>query len=656
MFTTIRSRVLLLGASILLPAVIALSIVSTFLALSQRHAIEVERLSVANNLTITFDRELAGHIGSLATIAVLPEVFSGDFAKAKTDLNQIRIVKGLAELAILNPQGRQIFTTSEAGHESPTISSSEILSLAKGRVYVSGIRPDPTPLQSTYDVAMPIYDGAQLRFIVVATIPSKPLQALFAEAGMPPNWVAAVVDRDGNFVARSISADALIGKPARPELITVAKSDRSEGEFENTTIEGLKAVNSFRRSSISGWTAVSAVPRETIRAPFQRAMWLVGGGSLIIAVLGTLVGLYFARQISKPVEALSAAARALQNNRPLPKVQTSIEEISCVQQTMVQAFGKLGHLAAIVDATGDAIFSADFDGNCLSWNRGAENLFGYSAEEMVGHPVARLYPPDRLSEAQENVAVVMAGQSTHHDTVRRHKDGSMIDVWVDLSPIYGADGTVIAKSTIARDISERKKSEQIRQLLMLEVTHRSKNLLAVVASMAEQTYRSASNAADFKNNFIQRIRGLAASTDLVVKQDWQAIPLDELVDSQLKLFIGDHPHRATISGPLVNLDHQACQALGLAFHELATNCVKYGAWSTADGKVSINWSATADDHIELTWEEIGGPPITETPSRKGFGTVVIERLVASSLNGTVDIAYLPSGLRWTLRFPRQDNS
>ena len=218
----------------------------------------------------------------------------------------------------------------------------------------------------------------------------------------------------------------------------------------------------------------------------------------------------------------------------------------------------------------------------------------------------------------------------------------------------GRDGKAQRTANMVVDITERKKAEEHVQLLMREISHRSKNLLAVVQAIAGQTVRTSGTLEEFEKRFVDRLQGLAASHDLLVQENWRGVRMFELAREQLAPF-ADSP-RLTLQGPDVMLTAEAAQAIGLALHELATNATKYGAWLTPVGNVTLSWQFNDDSRdLELRWLERGGPSV-DAPTRKGFGQVVIEKMVALSVNGQVAMMFEPEGLEWTLSVPRSNLS
>jgi two-component sensor histidine kinase len=216
------------------------------------------------------------------------------------------------------------------------------------------------------------------------------------------------------------------------------------------------------------------------------------------------------------------------------------------------------------------------------------------------------------------------------------------------------DGKAQRLVNVVADVTDRKVAEEHVKFLMGELTHRSKNLLSVVQAIASQTGRTVDTFEEFQKRFAQRLRGLAASHDLLVLQDWQGASMTDLVRDQLATFTESGSGHITVSGPDIMLRPEAAEAIGLALHELATNAVKYGAISVPGGHVAISW-AFEDHGIEprrvlVNWIERDGPTVTP-PSRKGFGHIVFERLVTKSLNGSVAIDFAPEGLIWKLSIP-----
>ncbi len=410
----------------------------------------------------------------------------------------------------------------------------------------------------------------------------------------------------------------------------------------------------------------------------------------------------------------------------------------------------------------------------ISWNGGAERIFGWTAEEIVGRSIRQLIPADRQSEEDRIIAAVTAGERVPtFDTVRLHKDGHLLQVAVTVSPVRDAGGRIVAASKIARDIGEARRVraqledseqrfrlladnisqlawiadptgwlfwynrrwfeytgtdfEQMRrwgwskvhhpdhlervnaswqdhlasgegwedtypirdaegkyrwflsravpahdaagnvaywfgtntdvtemrdaeeriELLMLEVNHRSKNMLAIVQALARRTVSQGGQ--DFVPRLESRIQALSANQDLLVNRSWTSVPVCEMIAVQLP-FLGEAKAQVEFTGPDVLLSPSAAESIAMAIHEMATNAVKYGALSVPGGRVCIAWSLGADEAGEtftISWREHGGPPARE-PESRGFGTRIIADVPRSKLQAKVTMAFASEGFSWTL--------
>jgi two-component sensor histidine kinase len=216
---------------------------------------------------------------------------------------------------------------------------------------------------------------------------------------------------------------------------------------------------------------------------------------------------------------------------------------------------------------------------------------------------------------------------------------------------FDADGRPLRAFVANLDITERRRAEEQRKVLMAEVNHRSKNLLAVVQAIVQKTVRS-SSPDDFAVKLARRLHGLAANQDLLIGSEWRGVEIMDLMRAQLSPF-GDLIYsRIFLDGPSARLKAAAAQAIGMAVHELATNATKYGSLSVEDGSVFISWEAPhkSAGAFSIRWTEDGGPKVSE-PNRKGFGHMVIGRAVEAAVDGVVKIAFEETGLTWALEAP-----
>jgi len=365
----------------------------------------------------------------------------------------------------------------------------------------------------------------------------------------------------------------------------------------------------------------------------------------LIARSGRLLGMISThwRRTHRPAE------RELQPLDVLARQAADLIERNEVEAALRESREQFRWLASIVEFSDDAIVSKNLDGIITSWNKGAERLLGYLAEEAVGKPVTMLIPPERPDEKTALLERLKRGDRIDHfETVRRRKDGSLVDVSLTISPIRGADGKIIGASKIARDITERKRSELQISTLAREAEHRSKNLLANVGAMVQLS--QADTADGLKEAIAGRIASLAKVHSLFAKSRWTEAELGTLVKQELSPYSRDGEMRTRIDGPPVMLKPDAAQTIAVALHELATNAAKYGALSVATGRVRVEWPGAAGGWLVLRWTETGGPPV-HPPTRKGFGTHVMEAMIQGHVMGDVRLDWRAEGLRCEITVP-----
>ena len=295
------------------------------------------------------------------------------------------------------------------------------------------------------------------------------------------------------------------------------------------------------------------------------------------------------------------------------------------------------------------------------WTREGMALFGLTLADGRGHVGgdndeyrSALHPEDRhLMQKFHELADKQDSFTSEYRVV--HPDGTVLWLRGRGQVVARApDGKAERMVSVVTDVTERKAAEDHIQFLMHEISHRSKNLLTVIQSIARRTARTAGTMQEFEGRFERRLQGLAASHDVLVRENWQGAPLAELVRQQLVPFVEIQSSRFELVGPDIVVTADAAQAIGLAIHELATNAIKYGALSAPTGKVRISWmldgNAGASSQLSLNWIEQGGPPATPPP-RKGFGHVVIVDMIERSLNGTVAVKFAVEGLTWSVSMP-----
>ncbi len=280
-------------------------------------------------------------------------------------------------------------------------------------------------------------------------------------------------------------------------------------------------------------------------------------------------------------------------------------------------------------------------------------MFDRKIEDIIGHTDEDVLPAaSRPAIIALKRAALETGSPQDSEVCVQTAAGER---WHDLhiEPLRDIMGSIVGLSCAAVDITERKEGEAHLRLLMRELTHRSKNLLAVIQAMARQTARHVGSIDAFLTQFGARLQALATSHDLLVQESWYGVSLSELVRSQLGHYLDRIGTQVSLDGPAVVLKPEAAQSLGLALHELATNAAKYGALSVPGGHVSIRWKrmpATEGHGVDVCWQEADGPKV-KAPKQRGFGSMVIEQNLRRSLDAEVTMDFAPAGLHCRIAIP-----
>ncbi|MEP9358003.1 response regulator [Sphingomonas sp. KR3-1] len=315
-----------------------------------------------------------------------------------------------------------------------------------------------------------------------------------------------------------------------------------------------------------------------------------------------------------------------------------------------QLAAALGRIQAHSDNSPLAIVEFDAALRVIGWTAGADRLFGWSAIEMTGRRAADLGWCDGVTGAALETVLrdmVEGHELRRVETIRATaKGGAALDCECYCSALFEGE-RLVSVSVQILDVTERKRAEATQRLLIGELNHRVKNTLASVQAIATQTLRHAAEPAEFAPTFIGRIHALARAHSLLSATTWQGARLRELIEGQLQLGTID-PARLSFSGPEIELSPEPALHLALVLHELSTNANKYGALSNEAGRVRLVWRLKGGK-LELEWTETGGPAVGE-PTRKGFGTALIERSLKAE-GGSATARFDAGGLHWLLTLP-----
>lgn len=319
-------------------------------------------------------------------------------------------------------------------------------------------------------------------------------------------------------------------------------------------------------------------------------------------------------------------------------------------------------LRDVLDALPTAVYTANAAGKITYFNPACVDLAGrvptIGADDWC--VTWRLYWPDGTpmdhSECPMAVALAEDRAIPGAEALAERPDGSRVPFLAYPAPLRNESGELIGAVNMLVDITERKIAEDHRQLLINELNHRVKNTLATVQSIASQSFRTDVGSQSYPW-FEGRLIALSKAHDVLSRENWQAADLREVVDQAAAPFQCHTHQRFVIEGPSQRLLPKQALALAMALHELCTNASKYGALSNRTGHVELSWQVVQHDnksHLKMQWEEVGGPQV-EPPSRKGFGSRLLERGLAGELNAVVRLAYLRNGMLCDIEVPLNDS-
>ncbi len=318
---------------------------------------------------------------------------------------------------------------------------------------------------------------------------------------------------------------------------------------------------------------------------------------------------------------------------------------------MSLAWGPLhAGLQSVLDTALDAVVVMGVHGEIVGWNAIAESIFGWSWDEARGRRLSELIVPERFRAAHDQGLnhYLETGEAPvldrHIEISALHRDGREFPVELSITSSEQFGGRLFVG--FIRDITERHQAAERQQRLLQESDHRVKNMLTVVAAIAQQTGRAAPNLASFQQAFAGRLQSLAKAHQLLVGLVWQDVALAALADQVLGADVASG--RARYGGPAILLSAKQVLGLSMILHELYTNAVKYGALCTDDGRIELDWTIDGD-HVELRWVE-DGPPCTRDAPSSGFGERMIAMSIKADLGGTIERDWQSSGLSATLRF------
>ncbi|MFN0218270.1 MAG: sensor histidine kinase [Hyphomicrobium sp.] len=639
-------------------------LLSRHIAEAQR-LIESDAIAQAEIWALSVDQVLSGATGTLRALAASAALKTRDYesfaeqAAASFQTADISVLVRDRKLAIL---GRQAAETSA---EPPLTAQETRAALASQQPIVSGFREASANLPAGVDIWIRAGPFRGETLLLQARIPSEYLSRSLAPSSIATSWSVALTDSAHRIIARSHGMLTAPGAtlPLPDGAATVDGGASTNLIAHATNAAGAREIIAIATSSIPGWRIVTNAPRAEV----ERRLDEHWRGFLTIAtLLGCLMAGatgYVAASISRSISKISTNARSLTTGAPLTPVATSIREVKDLMSAISETRDELGRrkaalrdsdhrLRMALDAGGMGVWEWDRAADEMTWDPAHFDLAGLPRGERAptGKAFAeRVVDDDRAMFDSAFANLTPDEPALFVDFRFKRFDGDVR--WLAargllLTNDAGAPRCLVG---VTYDMTEQRLNAERTSTLLREVSHRSKNLLALILAMARLTARDATDVQSHLKAFSARVAGLAASQDLIVAADWGSIDMAALAAAEAKAIAHDSAVRVVIEGPTVSVHPEAAQALGMVFAELALNAAQHGALTSARGRVDLDWTIE-DEALCMTWRESGGPTVA-TCQKRGYGMSVVERFAEQGLKATARINPKPEGLEWTLKAP-----
>jgi PAS domain S-box-containing protein len=654
-----------LVASFLIPVIGFTGVLLARIADGERTRQMSEALDIARRIAAEVDRELGGLEGALQVMTTYRSLDAQDYAILRAQALEVKRILGV-ETIVKTVSGQHLVNTRlPAGASLPvSLPEGDRRALETRKPYVSDLFMGATAGGPIVSINAPVLRNGEVTGLVNIALDTERLFKVIDSQPLPEGWIGAVVDRSGQIVARSQQHALYVGRTATADLL--ANTTGAEGTWIGSTINGVPVFSAYARSEISDWRIAVGAPLAAVQAPLRQSLaWLVGLGTAALAVSALVAG-WCGRQIAHSLRSLAEATVNIGGNEVIRPTRTLIREVNAIGEALGRASDDLQRRAHDREAAEAALreserrlrlslgagrmaaWESDTSRNFVSISPELNRLLGYPEDaEPTADEIRSRYAPGEREKLQQVVreAIARGERFAEEELEVRWPDGSRH--WLLLrAEIEDLGASHVRTVGVAMDITDRKRAELHLRLLVNELNHRVKNTLATVQSISAQTFRGDAASAPARDAFEARIMALSRAHDVLTRENWEGAALQEIVDQAVAPYAGTTGSpRILIEGPHVRLQPRTALALAMALQELATNALKYGALSTAAGRVEIRWTLEEADipRLRLIWEEIGGP-LVRSPERRGFGTRLIERSLAQDLDGEVTIAFRPGGV------------
>jgi two-component sensor histidine kinase len=686
---SIRTAMLILAAGSGMVAIAAALVVGGLSYLEYRDRIGSSLIAASRAIMVSVDGELDQALAFVNGLSTSPNFVKGDFADLQVQAREALAPYGYV-LILKSADGQQEYVNT---HKPPRsvggVSVSGRLRLGNaGSAYLRRVEDRWLAM-----VDVPIEDqGGQRVYTMVVGVPNDEFQKILIAQHLPPNWSPVILDKDWVIVARGFNPEKFVGHKGAGEEFRNAPTNQIH---EVSVPEGAPSLSAHSHSGRYGWTtAVATSETNILKMAFGPALVAGIGGFIasgLLIVVAAFLSTYLAgaikklastvggfpestinqtptfrlRELSSVAQALNqAAVTVLDNQKQMTAELEDMRRLNEVSALLVREENKFETCCSEIVRTTIAVSGAN-KGNLQIFDEASRSLrivaqHGFQERflnffEKVHDHVAASCGTAMATNEQVIVDDVLTSKIFVDQPAQKVLLEAEVQAVIS-TPLSSSKGNLLGvisthfsrpglpserqlrlTNILARqaaDYLEHKQSDQIQQTIVLELQHRSNNLLAVIQSIAQRSLAGDHS----KKTFEARLQALARANRALVRSNWGGVDLNQLVSAELEVF----SKRASISGVSVLLSPQHAQNFTLALHELATNSAKYGAFSKPTGKVEVSWSIEPDQSgsvLKFRWQESGGPPISP-PTRQGFGSQLLRGIFSD-----VSLEYPVEGLR-----------
>ncbi|WP_262297687.1 sensor histidine kinase [Microvirga sesbaniae] len=663
--STMRSRLLLLTLVLLIPALAAAGLLVYAGYRHDRREVEKHLQETARALSLVVDRQFGQAEALLWALSTSPQLLGKDYAAFDARARAAIRIPG-AWVSVSDNRAQVVNTWLPPGSPLPLIGNMDYRKgSAVGTLRISNLFRGFVAKQPVVgvDTLVTANDGSEL-FISVNML-TDTVSRILADQGLPPTWIGTIVDRNGTVAARSRDAEQFVGRSATPNDMTRTLAEERQGVAESTSLDGIPTLLAFARSPGSGWSTIVAVPRSEITgAAWRSVLYLAVAGGLLLALAAAMAWLV-ARSIARPVNGLVSLAQGVGRGELIAAPASGLAEVDQAGDALALASRHLrerdaalrageARLRATHENAAVGIAEVDREGRFVSVNEARCQLTGHTREELIGQHFAHVTQAATRDADIELFARQVAGELDTYTTesLFTRRDGSFGWVRVTSTALRDETGTFLYAVRVVEDITERREADRRQKLLIDELNHRVKNTLATVQSLARQVTRPGVLPEVAQDRFQQRLLALSRTHNLLNETLWEGASLRTILEAEFTPYAGDSS-QVRLEGPEVDLPARLAVVLGMAFHELVTNAVKYGALSTASGRVQVDWKVEdRGERVLLTidWCELDGP-VLETEPRPGFGSRLLRQTITRELAGQLDLGYEREGVCCTIAVP-----